>query len=298
MTIIHKKFEFEPYLADHAKRVERGLRHVLRTHTQGAPPKLREAMAYALFSGGKRIRPVLCLAACEAVGGRYQAAWFPALAVEILHAYTLVHDDLPCMDDDDFRRGKPTVHRKYGEAEAVLVGDALQALAFRLLCDVQKSEPVHHVAAALRVFGETTGANGVIGGQWEDVRFSKGIRRKITKTKVAYIHQHKTAHLLKCAAWLGAQYGGGTPRQAKALGAYAEHLGLAFQIVDDLLDEPERKVKPKAEREMSCLDVWTDTEARQEAERHTEMALKELRKTKGNTEPLRALVRYLLERRA
>ena len=292
-----QNFNFESYLSKRVKLIERTIKTALRTHTKNLPPKLREAMEYALLSGGKRIRPVLCLAACEAMGGRTKDALSAALAAEVLHTYTLVHDDLPCMDDDDFRRGKPTVHRKYGEAEAVLVGDALQALAFRLLLDVPQS------ALSISQLFLGDGAMNVIGGQWEDV-CSNGIlpltkknNGKTAAATIAYVHQFKTAELLMRSAAMGVFCAGKTLRQAHPIASYANHLGLAFQIIDDILDEPERKAKPKTEREMSCLDVWTMAQAQQKAEEHTQAALKELRKIKGNTEPLKALVGFLLKRK-
>ena len=284
-------FKFDTYLSKRVKLIDCALRKALHKYTKNLPPRLRESMEYALFSGGKRIRPVLCLAACEAVGGKIKDAMPAALAVEILHTYTLVHDDLPCMDDDDFRRGKPTVHRKYGEAEAVLVGDALQALSFQLLLDV----PLAFLYYSQGFLSE--GALNVVGGQWEDICFEKGKKSKITISKLAYVHQNKTAELLWRSVAMGVFCAGKTSHQAHPMASYANYLGLAFQITDDILDEPERKTKPKAEREMSCLDVWTMAQAQQKAEEYTQAALKELRKIKGDIEPLKALVGYLLNRK-
>ncbi|MCL1857441.1 MAG: polyprenyl synthetase family protein, partial [Kiritimatiellaeota bacterium] len=226
-----------------------------------------------------------------------------------LHAYTLVHDDLPCMDDDDVRRGKPTVHKAFGEAEAVLAGDALQALAFRMVCEL----PERCQGRALRCLADAAGPSGVIGGQWEDVagqvvplnRHSSLVVRhandekRMTKndaSKIAYVHHHKTADVLECAARLGGVCGGGSEAQCEALGRYGHHVGMAFQIVDDLLDESERQKKPSEERELSCLDVWSSEQARHEARRHSHEALGALDGLPGDTAPLRGLARFLLER--
>lgn len=184
------------------------------------PAALSEAMRYAVGTGGKRIRPLICLASSAAVGGRPEDARYAAAAIELLHNYTLVHDDLPAMDNDTERRGKPTVWTKYGEANAILAGDALQALAFAAAAKTPRNASA--VVAALGA-----AALGVVQGQVEDIAATKD---------VPYIYTHKTADLFIAAATMGGYAGGGTDDDIKALRAFALNLGLAFQYEDDLLD--------------------------------------------------------------
>ena len=184
------------------------------------PAALSEAMRYAVGTGGKRIRPLICLASSAAVGGRPEDARYAAAAIELLHNYTLVHDDLPAMDNDTERRGKPTVWTKYGEANAILAGDALQAIAFAAAAKTPRNASA--VVAALGA-----AALGVVQGQVEDIAATKD---------VPYIYTHKTADLFIAAATMGGYAGGGTDDDIKALHAFALNLGLAFQSEDDLLD--------------------------------------------------------------
>ena len=277
------------------------------------PPGLAEPMRYALLGGGKRLRPVLCLAACQAVCGDPAPALPAALAIEVLHNYTLVHDDLPCMDDDTLRRGRPTVHAKYGYGQAVLVGDALQAAAFQLALTPPKShaestEFVSHAESAENAesgspaggsaerseaegvirhsaFGiqhslcmalaRAAGPAGVVGGQWVDVTSSP----PHDEARVSYVHAHKTGDLIACACEMGAiaagaaseeGFGGCSPRSLAR--EYGRALGLAFQIVDDLLDAED----PAKASELSILRVCTPEEARARARAATERALRAL----------------------
>ena len=184
------------------------------------PAALSDAMRYAVGTGGKRIRPLICLASSAAVGGKPEDARYAAAAIELLHNYTLVHDDLPAMDNDTERRGKPTVWTKYGEANAILAGDALQALAFAAAAKTPRNASA--VVAALGA-----AALGVVQGQVEDIAATKD---------VPYIYTHKTADLFIAAATMGGYAGGGTDDDIKALHAFALNLGLAFQYEDDLLD--------------------------------------------------------------
>ena len=184
------------------------------------PAALSEAMRYAVGTGGKRIRPLICLASSAAVGGKPEDARYAAAAIELLHNYTLVHDDLPAMDNDTERRGKPTVWTKYGEANAILAGDALQALAFAAAAKTPRN-----ASAVVAALGGA--APGVVQGQAEDIAATKD---------VPYIYTHKTADLFIAAATMGGYAGGGTDDDIKALHAFALNLGLAFQYEDDLLD--------------------------------------------------------------
>lgn len=203
--------------------IEKTLDEVLPPSAE-RPAILHEAMRYAVGSGGKRIRPLICLAAAEAVGGNAQDAKYPAAAIELLHNYTLVHDDLPSMDNDTERRGKPTVWTKFGEANAILAGDALQALAFAVAAKAPRN-----VGDILATLGAA--ALGVVQGQVEDVAHEKG-----AAADIPFIYVHKTADLFIAAAVMGGYAGGGSEDDIAALRKFALNLGLAFQYEDDLLD--------------------------------------------------------------
>ncbi len=197
-----------------------------------APQKeLFEAMRYSLLSGGKRLRPVLVLSFCELCGGNAEKALPFAAAVDMVHTYSLIHDDLPCMDNDDFRRGKPTSHRVYGEAKAVLAGDALLTAAFSQLASAKL--PAERIVKAVSVLSACAGELGMVGGQ---VLEMDAEQRECTEEDVRNIQSRKTGALIVAACLLGVIAAGGTEKQEKAAEAYAEALGLAFQIQDDILD--------------------------------------------------------------
>lgn len=203
-----------------------------------APAGLSDAMRYAVLDGGKRLRPLLVLAACEAVQGQSEAALRAACAVELIHAYSLVHDDMPCMDNDVLRRGKPTVHVQFGEAQALLAGDALQALAFELLTPADTVVPSLTQAALCRLLARAAGSAGMAGGQAIDLA-SVGIR--LDEAQLRQMHRLKTGALLQASVMMGAACGGvhegaATQRAFDALVAYGAAVGLAFQVVDDILD--------------------------------------------------------------
>lgn len=219
------------------------------------PEKLREPLRYAFLTGGKRLRPVLCLVACQAISGACEAALPAALAVEALHTYTLVHDDLPCMDDDLLRRGQPTVHAKFGVAEAVLTGDALQAVAFDLVLQSPVSSAA--ICEMMRELAAAAGPAGVIGGQWVDVTAEP----PHDAARVDYVHEHKTADLIRCALVMGGIAGGADDQQLSALRRFGGSFGVAFQIIDDLLDAAD----PEKRDEMGILQVMTPVEATRRA---------------------------------
>ncbi|WP_342593262.1 polyprenyl synthetase family protein [Ramlibacter agri] len=198
-----------------------------------APAGLGEAMRYAVLDGGKRLRPLLVLAACEAVGGHAEAALRAACSVELIHAYSLVHDDMPCMDNDVLRRGKPTVHVKFGEATALLAGDALQALAFELLAPEQSTIPDTVQARLCRLLAQSAGQAGMAGGQAIDLA---SVGRSLTEDELRHMHRLKTGALLQASVMMGAATGDAAPAAAQGLAGYGRALGLAFQVVDDILD--------------------------------------------------------------
>ena len=223
--------DFEGWMGEVQARIEAALARLLPA-AHIAPSRLHEAMRYAVLGGGKRVRPLLCFAAgelSEAAPERLEAA---AAAVELIHAYSLVHDDLPCMDDDVLRRGKPTVHVEYDEATALLVGDALQSLAFQLLSEIQ-GDPVRQLEM-VRLLAIAAGSRGMAGGQQIDLE-STG--KALTLPELEFMHIHKTGALIRAAVLLGAACGREMQTKEKAqLDRYAKAIGLAFQVVDDLLD--------------------------------------------------------------
>jgi geranylgeranyl diphosphate synthase type II len=219
------------HAAQQRKRIESALNRYLPP-ARTRPTTLHESMRYSIFAGGKRLRPILCLAAAEACGGDDKLAIPAACAVECIHTYSLIHDDLPCMDDDDLRRGKPTNHKVYGEAVAVLAGDALLTLAFEI---VGASEPArrYHSGDMVRDLAVTAGSRHLVGGQVADM---EGEGAGLGARELRFIHDSKTAALLTCAIRLGGMSAGATPRKLEALTEFGQSLGLAFQIIDDILD--------------------------------------------------------------
>ncbi|UCF89621.1 MAG: polyprenyl synthetase family protein [bacterium] len=197
------------------------------------PARLVSAMRYSLFAGGKRIRPVLVLAASGAAGGREDDALVPACAIELVHTYSLIHDDLPAMDDDDFRRGRPTCHRAFDEGTAVLAGDALLTMAFDLLSEGGQVTGHELRLQMVRELARAAGWRGMVGGQQVDMD-SEGTQADLPTLE--YIHTHKTGALIRCSLILGGLSANADESTLKALGNYGERVGLAFQVVDDILD--------------------------------------------------------------
>jgi geranylgeranyl diphosphate synthase type II len=223
--------DLKSYLADRAALVDAAMDAYLPSAKE-RPSTIHEAMRYAIFAGGKRLRPVLCLAAAEACGGEAADALAPACAVELMHTYSLVHDDLPAMDDDDLRRGRPTCHKVYGEGMAVLCGDALLTEAFLVLSQTPVTKRYgtrDHIAE----LAETGGSRKLIGGQVMDL---EGEGKKLTRKELVRIHEAKTAALITTSLRLGAMTANATPAKLDALTSFGHNLGLAFQVIDDILD--------------------------------------------------------------
>lgn len=221
------------YLAEKATLVEAELDRLIAETAY--PPVIHQAMRYSLLSGGKRLRPVLALATCEAVAGQASFALPLACAVECIHTYSLIHDDLPAMDNDDYRRGKLTLHKVYGEGIAILAGDALLTEAFAVLAEAAGRWPDlqgKYLEATVRV-ARASGSQGMIGGQVVDLQ-SEG--KQVGAETLEYIHLHKTGALIQAAVWCGGLIGGASRTQLADLDAYGQHFGLAFQITDDILD--------------------------------------------------------------
>jgi geranylgeranyl diphosphate synthase type II len=291
-------FDLDAYLKDRRALVERALEQRLPPGST-RPAILHEAMRYSVMAGGKRLRPILCMAACEAVGGTPEAALVPGLALEILHTYTLVHDDLPCMDDDDLRRGRPTAHVVFGEANALLAGDALLTLAFEWLAGVAVPAPAS-AADLVRELAVAAGSQGVIGGQVEDLA-AEG--KAPDADRVDYIHRHKTAALIRGAVRMGGLCGGASAAGLQALTRYGDHAGLAFQVADDILNvtsTPEALGKPVGRDadlgKLTYVAVHGLDLARREAESLAREAVDALAALPGNRQPLAALAEYAVRR--
>jgi len=221
------------YLDRRRAEVDGALERLL-PRPEGPAARLLEAMRYAVFSGGKRLRPVLAIASCEAFGGRVEDVLAPAAALELVHTYSLIHDDLPAMDDDDLRRGRPTAHKAFGEAEAILAGDALLTLAFEVLATHPAGDALAtRRAEAVAVVARRAGHSGMVGGQLADVEAE---RRPPAEAPLEWIHRHKTGALLVASVEIGALHAGAAAADRAAMARYGDALGLAFQIADDLLD--------------------------------------------------------------
>ncbi len=265
------------------------------------PATIHEAMRYSLFAGGKRLRPVLCLASTEACGGSVEAALPPAAAVECIHTYSLIHDDLPCMDDDDLRRGRPTCHVKYGEGIAVLAGDALLTLAFEILAQTAPSRR-HGVAGYVSELAVASGSRHLIGGQVLDLE-GEGSDILLSPAQLRYIHESKTAALLTTSIRLGAMTANATPAKLAALSTYGRSLGLAFQIIDDILDvtsTPEKLGKSVGKDEATAKSTYPALygleKSRKEAAKLTKQAHDALKPFAKKAERLHEIADYLLDR--
>ncbi|WP_018290310.1 polyprenyl synthetase family protein [Verrucomicrobium sp. 3C] len=218
------------YLAERREGIDEALRHYLPPVTK-KPRTLHEAMSHSLFAGGKRLRPILCLAACEAVGGDYSPALPLACAVECIHTYSLIHDDLPAMDNDDWRRGKPTLHKIYGEAIAILAGDALLAEAFEIACRYRGGR--YGPGIVIGELARASGSRALVAGQIADLE-AEG--KEISVRQLRSIHLRKTGALITSALRLGAMAGEASRESLRAVTQFGRSLGLAFQVIDDILD--------------------------------------------------------------
>ena len=223
-------FDFKAYLGSQKQLVEAALDDSLAPER---PESLREAMRYSLLAGGKRLRPILCLAACELAGGDPALAMPTAVALEMIHTMSLIHDDLPAMDNDDLRRGRPTNHKVYGDAVAILAGDALLTRAFEMVSLRSPGVPAERLLKVVAELSLVAGAPGLVGGQVVDLECEG---KDVDLDTLEYIHLHKTGALLKACVITGALIGGADEAQLDSLRTYARGIGLAFQIVDDILD--------------------------------------------------------------
>jgi geranylgeranyl diphosphate synthase type II len=266
------------------------------------PTSVHEAMRYSLFAGGKRVRPILAIAAAEALGAQSSGLLPLAGALELIHTYSLIHDDLPAMDDDDFRRGRPTCHKVYGEAIAILAGDGLLNMAFEVLSDPRRTKavPANRLIAIIKEISAASGVLGMVGGQVVDME-SEG--REIDFPTLEFIHTHKTGALIRASVRVGALYAKASEKRLKALTRYGELAGLSFQIVDDILDIT-------GKREEIGKDVGSDLKkgkrtfpsffglegSRLRANEVRDKAIDALRDFDHKADPLRELANYIVKR--
>lgn len=291
--------DVKTYMAEMGRATDGRLRQLLPAESV-YPEIIHQAMAYSVFAGGKRFRPVLCLAACEAVSGSWQQALDGACALECIHTYSLIHDDLPGMDDDDYRRGKLTNHKVYGEGMAILAGDGLLTYAFEILSGMEGDRKPEQLLQIIREVSRASGTAGMIGGQVADI-----ISEKVTPNAelLKYIHTHKTGALIVASVRMGAILGGAGEDQLAALTEYAQQLGLAFQITDDILDivGDESKIgKPVGSDEKNEKATFPSLfgleQSRLMAAQAVAAAVAALEPFGARGEQLRALARYLLSR--
>ena len=286
------------YLVARQREVDRALDRFL-PKASVPPATIHKAMRYSLFAGGKRLRPILCLAASEACGGKISAALPHACAVECIHTYSLIHDDLPSMDNDDLRRGRPTCHKVFGDGIAILAGDALLTIAFEIATN---AKPVsrYDLRDIFREITEAAGSRKLIAGQVADLE-AEG--RRLTRAEVRSIHENKTAALLTTSIRLGAMSANATTKQLTAVTAFGRALGLAFQVIDDILDgtQTSEKLGKSAGKDLTAQKATYPVvigleKSRAEARRLTTQAHRALESLGKNAGVLRALADYLLAR--
>ncbi len=291
-------FDLQKFLADRTDAVNRALDQFLpRAITK--PATIHRAMRYSLFAGGKRMRPALCLAAAEACGGTTAAALPLACAVECIHTYSLIHDDLPAMDNDDFRRGKPTNHKVFGEGIAILAGDALLTQAFEIAAQAAGWPRYSHRDLVLEI-AKASGSLQLIAGQVADL---EGEGKKTSAAQLRYIHERKTSALLCCSARLGGMSANCTAAQLAALTDFGYHVGLAFQVIDDILDVTQTSEqlgktagKDVAAQKATYPRIVGLEKSRKIARELTAKAFAALQPFNGRAAALEALAHYLLER--
>ncbi|MDD2558229.1 MAG: polyprenyl synthetase family protein [Desulfuromonadaceae bacterium] len=292
--------DLQKYLLKQQQYIESALQEVL-PQIEGPTAQLLKAMRYSVFAGGKRLRPILMLAACEAVGGESQQALKSACALEMIHTYSLIHDDLPAMDDDNFRRGVPTNHKVFGDAIAILAGDGLLTEAFCLLSQPDQAFGAQTQLQIINIAATASGWNGMVGGQVADM-VAEGQDNSIAT--VDFIHKHKTGALILASLQIGALCGGSNPEQLKHISDFGHSAGLAFQIADDLLDI-------ESSQEQLGKDIGRDQqrgkatypavagvdESHRRAEQLHAQAITQLDSFGDAAEPLRQISAYIINRK-
>jgi geranylgeranyl diphosphate synthase type II len=293
--------DIKQYFKRKAELVERELDRLLPAETE-TPPTIHQAMRYSVFAGGKRLRPILAIAAGEIFGASESELLPAASALEMIHTYSLIHDDLPAMDNDDLRRGMPTCHVKFGEAMAILAGDALLTQAFVTLADYETSHPDRKARVISEVAKAAATKNALIGGQVLDMQ-SEG--KPVSGQQLEEIHRGKTGALIRCSIRVGAILGGASEAELSALTVYGEKAGLAFQVADDLLDEigtseelGKTAGKDAASHKATYTALYGIHGAREMAERLCREAIAAVRNLERDTKVLESIARFIVERRS
>src|SRR6184192_4005701 len=290
--------QLRSYLAARQKKIDQALdRYLPKENVR--PATIHKAMRYSLFAGGKRLRPILCLAAAEACGGKIDNALPLACAMECIHTYSLVHDDLPSMDNDDFRRGRTTCHKVFGDGIAVLAGDALLTVAFEIAARAKPTRR-YSMSEMFREISIAAGSRRLIAGQVADLE-AEG--KKVSRAQLRYIHEHKTAAMITTSVRLGAMSANADPKKLRAITKFGYALGLAFQVIDDILDvtQTTEKLGKSAGKDVAAQKatypavIGLDA-SRGEARRLTNTAQNALKIFGKEAEPLRELATYLLIR--
>jgi len=294
--------KIEQYLDERKTLVDKALQKFM-PRPSGLASDVINAMNYSLFAGGKRVRPILCMAGAEAVGGSTDSVVPVACAIELIHTYSLIHDDLPVMDNDDLRRGKPTNHKVFGEAVALLAGDGLLTLAFNLMAGYGAEKEVEK-KALLRVIdliASAAGYKGMVGGQVVDITYEG---KEPDPSVVEYIHRHKTAALIAASVTAGTILAGGNKDEEKSINRYGQQVGLAFQIADDILNiQGDRKImgkgtgSDKEKGKITYPSVFGTAESTKIQKELIKNAIESLKGFDNRAEPLRDLARYIINRK-
>lgn len=297
-NVITVPFDLPNYLRDRQALVEAALEASIPVIY---PEKIYEAMRYSLMAGGKRLRPILCLATCELVGGTLDMAMPTACALEMIHTMSLIHDDLPSMDNDDYRRGKLTNHKVYGEDVAILAGDGLLAYAFEVIADRTRQVPPDRILKVVTRVGRAVSAAGLVGGQVVDLE-AEG-RSDVSIETLNFIHRHKTAALLEASVVSGAILAGATDLEVQRLSQYAQDIGLAFQIIDDVLDitATQEELGKTAGKDLQAQkatypSIWGIEESKRQAKVLVEAAKAGLEPFGEAARPLMAIADYITAR--
>ncbi|MCL6628570.1 MAG: polyprenyl synthetase family protein [Armatimonadetes bacterium] len=288
----------DTYLSEKRELIDAALERYLPS-AASYPEVIFQSMRYSVLNGGKRLRPSLVLASCEAVGGDCKVAMPTACALEFIHAYSLIHDDLPAMDDDDLRRGKPTNHKVFGEAMAILAGDALQTLAFETIANTEEVD-AQVLLAVIRRVASAAGIGGMVVGQAADI-LSEG--KRLDAETLDFIHRHKTGALIEVSVVAGGLLGGGSMEQVSALSSYGRSIGLAFQITDDILDIEGNEVKVGKrtgadlhKQKLTYPSLYGLAKSKELAQEAVNKAIHSLESFSERAEPLRLLARFIVER--
>ncbi|MTF39179.1 geranylgeranyl diphosphate synthase CrtE [Cyanobacterium aponinum] len=296
---INSPFNLKVYLQEKKEIVEKALDDSLPIEK---PEKIYEAMRYSLLAGGKRLRPILCLAVAELLGQTEDVAMPTACALEMIHTMSLIHDDLPAMDNDDYRRGRLTNHKVYGEDIAILAGDGLLAYAFEFVAIKTSCIPSERIVKVLAILGKAVGANGLVGGQVLDLECEG--KADVTADTLSFIHRRKTGALLEACVSSGAVLAGASEDDLARLSVYAQNIGLAFQIVDDILDvtATSEELGKTAGKDISAQKatyprIWGLDTSRQKAEELIKNAIAQLDIYGDKAQPLRAIAEYIINRK-